>query len=87
MTALTNVLFEFLTRNCIPSICADPEYETAKCYAAEKERLLRSQLDEPQQQLLQDLLDNLRLAHFFEQEYIFQATLSLSRELTGLVRP
>lgn len=85
MTDLTNALFEFATRHYIPGICVDPEYEQARKYAQEKERLLNSQLNEHQRQLLQDLLSDLRLAHFFEQEYIFQAALALSQELTGLV--
>ncbi len=86
MTELTNALFEFLTRNYIPGIYTDPEYETVKRYAEEKRQLLHSQLNTTQQQLLQDLLEYNKLTHFFEQEYIFQATLALSRELSNLVR-
>ena len=86
MNELTNALFEFMTTHYVPGICNDPEYEEAKSYAKKKEEQLNSQLNETQQQLLQDLLEDIKLAHFFEQEHIFQATLALSRELSGLVR-
>ena len=86
MTELTNSLYEFLTKHYIHSIIQDPEYEKAVGYAEAKQELLSCQLNEDQRQLLKSMLDEINLAHTMECFRIFQATLALSRELTGLVR-
>lgn len=87
MTDLTNALFQFLNTRQYSGLLQDPEHQKAKGYAEAKRELLSSCLDKRQRQLLDDLMEKLKLVHFFEQEYIFQATLSLGRELSGLVRP
>lgn len=86
MTELTDVLYDFLQKRYISGIIQDPEYEKAIGYAEAKQELLSRQLDENQRWLLEGLLDEINLAHAMEQMRLFQATLSLCRELSGLVR-
>ena len=86
MTDLMNNLYEFLTRHYISGMAQDPEYAKALGYAEAKQALLDQQLDDSQRRLLQGLLDEVELAHSMEQACLFRATLSLSRELSGLVR-
>jgi len=87
MTELANALYEFVTSHYLPGICNDPEYTKAQDYAETKKALLNSQLNESQREILSDLLDDINLACAIRSEYIFQAALALSRELSGLVRP
>ena len=87
MNDLTNALYEFLTEHYIHGIIQDPEYATAIGYAEAKQELLCRQLTEDQRRLFQSMLKELNLAHTMEQMRLFHATLALSRELAGLVRP
>ena len=87
MTELTNALFNFLNSHQHPGLWNDPEYEKTVGYAEAKQELLFQQLNEDQRRLLSEMLDEFELAHHMEKVCLFQAALSLCRELSGLVRP
>lgn len=87
MTELINTLYNFLTHHSSAGIWNDPEYENAVACAEKKQTLLDQQLNENQRRLLRELLDELELAHHMEKTQLFQASLALNRELSGLIHP
>ena len=80
MTDLMNALYEYLADHT--SIWNDLQYQSSNRCASAKQK----QLDSQQRQLLDDLLIELQIAHSLELKHTFQKTLSLSRELSSLVR-
>lgn len=86
MNDLLTTLYEFLSQRRMGQVWDDPEYSTCRSYANLHEKALRARLDPECTQLLEDLLYELSCQHAVELETIFRATLSLSRELGGLVR-
>jgi len=87
MSELTNALYEFVTSHSMPGLWEKPEYQIAQTNADTKLEQLCGQLEEKQRKLLSELIDEIDLAYAIRSEYIFQAALALSRELSGLVRP
>ena len=87
MTDLMLALYEFAVSRRMGCLMEDPEYaDFSRCATLQKDRL-RTRLDDAGKQNLDDLMEELRLEHSVEQEAIFQAAFSLSRELNGLLRP
>ena len=87
MTDLMLALYEFAVSRRMGYLMEDPEYDDfSRCVKLQKEKLC-ARLDDVGKQNLDDLLDELYLEHSAEQEAIFQAAFSLSRELNGLLRP
>lgn len=87
MTDLMLALYQFTLARRMGPLSEDPEYsDFVRCSGLQEQRL-RARLDEAGAQTLDDLLDELRLQHSAEQEVLFRAALSLSRELNGLLRP
>lgn len=87
MTDLMLALYEFTVSRRMGCLMEDPEYaDFSRCGNLQKGRL-RARLDDAGRQNLDDLLDELNLEHGAEQEAMFQAAFSLSRELNGLLRP
>ena len=87
MTELMRSLYEYtLAHRYVQPVC-DPEYRSADTSAQIQEDRLRQMLDPEGRKALGAVLDELSLLHSLELEAMFQATLALSRELTGLTRP
>ena len=84
MTDLMLALYEFTLARRMGHLSEDPEYDDFVRCASLQEQRLRSHLDDAGLQTLDNLLDELRLQHSAEQEVLFRAALSLSRELNGL---
>ena len=84
MNDLMNALYEYLADHT--SIWNDLQYQASNRCASAKQKQLDSQLNDQQRQLLDDLLIELQIAHSLELKHTFQKTLSLSRELSSLVR-
>lgn len=87
MTDLMLALYEFTLARRMGHLSEDPEYSDFVRCAGLQEQRLRARLDEAGSKNLDVLLDELRLQHSTEQEVLFRAALSLSRELNGLLRP
>jgi len=87
MTDLMLALYEFTLARRMGHLSEDPEYDDFVRCAGLQEQRLRARLDEAGSKNLDALLDELRLQHSTEQEVLFRAALSLSRELNGLLRP
>ena len=87
MTDLMLALYEFTASRRIGCLMEDPEYADFSRCAKLQEEKLRSRLDTGGKQNLDDLLGELELERSIEQEAMFRAALSLSRELNGLLRP
>ena len=87
MTDLMLALYEFTASRRMGYLMEDPEYaDFSRCAKLQEERL-RARLDDAGNQTLDALLGELELERGVEQEAMFQAALSLSRELNGLLRP
>lgn len=87
MTDLMLALYEFTASRRMGYLMEDPEYADFSRCAKLQEQKLRTRLDDGENQNLDDLLGELELERSVEQEAMFQAALSLSRELNGLLRP
>lgn len=87
MTDLMLALYQFAVTHRMGSLMEDPEYaEFSRC-ANLQEAKLRTHLDQAGTQTLDHLLGELALEQSAQQEAVFQAAFSLSRELNGLLRP
>ena len=87
MTDFMLTLYQFAVTRRMGYLMEDPEYaDCSRCVGVQTERL-RARLDRAGQQNLDDLMGELELKHSTEQEAVFQAAFSLSRELNGLLRP
>ena len=86
MTDLMNSLYEFVTARRMGRIFDDPEYRSITSSAQGKEDRLRELLDREGNRLLTDLLNEQTLQNAVEMETMFQATVTLCRELGQMVR-
>ena len=87
MTDLMLALYEFTASRRMGYLMEELEYaDFSRCVKLQEQKL-RARLDDSGKQNLDDLLGELELEHGVEQEAMFQAALSLSRELNGLLRP
>lgn len=87
MTDLMRTLYEYTCQRHMTGVWHDPEYrEYAQC-AQSKEDALRQRLDRDGERLLDDMFDQQSCRQSVELEVLFQAAFSLSRELSGLLRP
>ena len=87
MTDLMLALYQFAVTRRMGSLMEDPEYADFSRCAEQQEERLRDRLDDAGKKNLDDLLGKLELERSAEQEVLFQAAFSLSRELNGLLRP
>ena len=86
MNDLTNALYEFVTARRMGRVFDDPEYRSITSSAQGKEDRLRELLDQEGNRLLTDLLNEQTLQNAVEMETMFQATVTLCRELGQMVR-
>ena len=86
MTDLMNSLYEFVTARRMGRIFDDPEYRSITSSAQGKEDRLRELLDQDGNKLLTDLMNEQLLQFALEMEAMFQATVTLCRELGQMVR-
>lgn len=85
MTDLLNTLYDYVLTQSEAYLAVYPEYPDFCRRAAEKERSLRANLSQEEEQLLEDMLGELWLRHQAEQEAAFRAALTLCRELNRAV--
>ena len=85
MNDLLNTLYDYVLTQSESYLAVYPEYRDFCRRAAEKERSLRANLSQEEEQLLEDMLGELWLRHQAEQEAAFQASLALCRELNRAV--
>ena len=85
MNDLLNTLYDYVLTQSESYLAVYPEYRDFCRRAAEKERSLRANLSQEDEQLLEDMLGELWLRHQAEQEAAFQASLALCRELNRAV--
>ena len=85
MTDLLNTLYNYVLTQSESYLAVYPEYPNFCRRAAEKERSLRANLSQEEEQLLEDMLGELWLRRQAEQEAAFRATLALCRELNRAV--
>ena len=81
MNDLLNTLYDYVLTQSESYLAVYPEYRDFCRRAAEKERSLRANLSQEDEQLLEDMLGELWLRHQAEQEAAFQASLALCRKL------
>ncbi len=86
MNDLTNALYEFVTARRMGRVFDDPEYRSITSSAQGKEDRLRELLDQDGNKLLTDLMNEQLLQFALEMEAMFQATVTLCRELGQMVR-
>lgn len=86
MDDLTRCLYEFVCEKRMGRLSEDKEYKEAALDVELQEQRIRSYLNEEQSKELRWLIGAIALRNHIECEYVFQAALSLSRELNGLVR-
>ncbi len=85
MDDLTRCLYDFVCEKRLGSLAVDQEYQET-LQSVEKQRAkVEQHLDEEQQWELRLLIDHVASQGNIEGEHLFQAALSLSRELSGLV--
>ena len=85
MNDLLNTLYDYVLTQSESYLAVYPEYRDFCRRAAEKERSLRANLSQEDEQLLEDMLGELWLRHQAEQEAAFRAALALCRELNRAV--
>ena len=86
MDDLTRCLYEFVWEKRMGSLSEDEEYAEAVRGVSLQRDKVASYLDERQQLELRTLVETLAAQGDIANEHLFQAALSLSRELSGLVR-
>lgn len=86
MDDLTRCLYEFVYENRMASLSRDKEYIDVVTSAERQEERVASYLNDEQRKELRTLIDALETQSNITCEHLFQAALSLSRELDGLVR-
>ena len=86
MTDLLKQLYSF-TLEQMDQSGGDPEYESFCRCARQQEARLRAALDDRGRTALDDMLYELQCRHSAELEALFQASIALCRELSGLVWP
>lgn len=85
MDDLTQCLYEFLLDRRMGDEWNDGEYRACILNAELQEKQIKSSLNEKQQKELDLLLDRVAERDSMEKTYLFQAALSLVRELNALV--
>lgn len=85
MNDLTQCLYEFLLDRRMGEEWNDGEYRACSLNAELQEEQIKSSLDEKQRRELDLLLDRIAERDSMEKTYLFQAALSLVRELNALV--
>lgn len=86
MDDLTRCLYEFVCETRLGGLSEDKAYLEAVLSAKQQEARIASYLNCEQQRELRALLDTAAAQGDIAGEYLFQAALSLARELSGLVR-
>ena len=86
MDDLTRCLYEFVCEKRLGSLSEDSDYIGAVLGAERQEERVASYLNDEQRRELCTLIDMLSAKGDITGEHLFQAALSLSRELDGLVR-
>lgn len=86
MDDLTRCLYEFVCEKRLGRLSEDKEYIESVLCTERLEEQVASYLDGEQQRELRALIDTLSAQGDVTGEHLFQAALSLSRELSGLVR-
>ena len=81
MTRLSSVLYQYVLEHSEAFLALMPEYPACRRFSDEKEAALRAALSPEACILLDDLLRERALQHGAEREAVFQASLSLCREL------
>ena len=81
MTRLSSVLYQYVLEHSEAFLALMPEYPDCRRFSDEKEAALRAALSPEACILLDDLLRERALQHGAEREAVFQASLSLCREL------
>ena len=81
MTLLSSVLYQYVLEHSEAFLALMPEYPDCRRFSDEKEAALRAALSPEACILLDDLLRERALQHGAEREAVFQASLSLCREL------
>ena len=85
MTDLMSTLYNYVLTQSESYLAVYPEYRDFCRRAAEKERSLRANLSQEDEQLLEDMLGELWLRYQAEQEAAFRAALALCREMNRAV--
>lgn len=81
MDGLTKCLYDFVSDKCVESVFKDPRYrEAARSIELQSEKV-QQDMSEGQKRELGLLLDHMSALFCIENEYLFQATLGLGREL------
>ena len=81
MTRLSSVLYQYVLERSEAFLALMAEYPDCRRFSGEREAALRAVLSPDARILLDDLLRERALQHRAEQEAVFQASLSLCREL------
>lgn len=87
MDDLTKCLYEFVCEKRLGSLAEDAEYKEALQTVERQRAKVEALLNREQQWELSLLIDSAAGQSSIECEHLFQAALSLSRELCGLVCP
>lgn len=87
MDDLTRCLYEFVCRKRLGSLAVDEEYQETLQSIEQQRARVEAYLDKEQQRELGLLIDDVASQGDIEGEHLFQAALSLSRELMRLPAP
>ena len=86
MDDLTKCLYQFVREKQMGNLTEDAEYEEAALSVELQAERVSAYLNAEQRKELYWLMDAVAFRDSIENEYVFQAALSLARELSGLVR-
>lgn len=86
MDDLVRCLYEFVREKQMGSLTGDAEYEEAALSVELQAERVSAYLNAEQRKELRWLMDAVAFQDSIEHEHIFQAVLSLARELRALVR-
>lgn len=86
MDDLTKCLYQFVREKQMGNLTEDAEYEEAALSVELQAERVSAYLNAEQRKELYWLMDAVAFRDSIENEYAFQAALSLARELSGLVR-
>ncbi len=84
MDDLTKCLYEFVCRKRLGSLAVDEEYQETLQSIEQQRVKVEAYLDKERQRELRLLIDNVASQGSIEGEHLFQAALSLYRELMRL---
>ena len=86
MDDLVKYLYKYVQEKRMGSLHEDAEYEEADLAVELQEERVSAYLNAEQRKELHWLMDVVAFRDSIENEHVFQAALSLARELSGLVR-